>query len=310
MAVLGASPALSYAPVLSQAFSGNASQTIFTLNSSVGATTDLTVVVDNVHQSPYDGSYSVAGTTLTFSEAPATGTNNIYVMYGIVRAGAVTKQVIPDDGSVTTAKLNGNLVTPGNLSVTGTVEVLGGAGGASVTVKNGGDLLLQNATNTFSANLYCDVDSLLTTYGYGLKATNRPAFRAKAQAGRNETGTGWAKVIYDNNVYQTGFINYFDSSQSRFTAPVTGWYQFNAQWNADNNGDSDGTFSLALNGSVASNFGTTSMSNTGGSYDGHCVSACTYLAVGDYVELFRYSTVATVYRGNDWQGWFSGFYVG
>ena len=165
MAVIGASPALSYAPILSQAFSGNASQTIFTLNSSVGATTDLTVVVDNVHQSPYDGSYSVTGTTLTFSEAPATGTNNIYVLYGIVRAGVATKQVIPDDGSVTTSKLSGALTTPGNLSVTGTVEVLGGAGGASVTLKNGGDLRLQNADNNAAIHAYCDIDGIMNISG-------------------------------------------------------------------------------------------------------------------------------------------------
>ena len=146
MAVLGASPALTYVPVSSQAFSGNGSQTIFTLNTSVGANTDIEVLVDNVQQSPYDGSYTAGGTTLTFSEAPASGTNNVYVVYRAVRITATT-QVIPDngsvtnakladesvtnaklaDGSVTSSKLSGDLTTPGNLSVTGTAEILGGS---------------------------------------------------------------------------------------------------------------------------------------------------------------------------------------
>lgn len=203
MAVLGASPALSYAPILSQAFSGNASQTIFTLNSSVGATTDLTVVVDNVHQSPYDGSYSVAGTTLTFSEAPATGTNNIYVIYGIVRAGAVTNQVIPDDGSVTTAKLNGNLVTPGNLGVTGTVEVLGGAGGASITLKNGGDLRLQNALNTAAVHMYCDAAGVALVDGK-LASTNVSQNFAVSNATSITVSTGTATPIASVSLTTTG----------------------------------------------------------------------------------------------------------
>lgn len=162
MAVIGASPALTYVPVSSQAFSGNGSQTVFTLNASVGANTDIEVLVDNVQQSPYDSSYSVGGTTLTFSEAPASGTNNVYVVYRAVRITATT-QMIPDNGSVTTAKLSGNLVTPGNLSVTGTAEILGGSGGVGLTLKNGADLRFQNADNTGSADMYCDNNGEIKT---------------------------------------------------------------------------------------------------------------------------------------------------
>ena len=132
MAVIGASPALTYVPTTSQAFSGNGSQTVFTLNASVAANADIEVLVDNVQQSPFDGSYTVGGTTLTFSEAPATGTNNIYVVYRTVRIVATT-QVIPDNGSVTSAKLSGDLTAPGNLNVTGKLRL---NGGESVTWAN------------------------------------------------------------------------------------------------------------------------------------------------------------------------------
>jgi hypothetical protein len=131
MAVLGASPALTYLPATSQAFSGNGSQTVFTLNTSVGANTDIEVVVDNVQQSPYDSSYTVGGTTLTFSEAPASGTNNVYVVYSAARIVATT-QMIPDNGSVTSAKLSGALTTPGALTVSGQLK-------ATSSMLNGGE---------------------------------------------------------------------------------------------------------------------------------------------------------------------------
>lgn len=104
MAVIGNSPATTGTTVSAQSFNGDNSTVAFTLTRSVNSTVDLEVLVDNVQQSPYDGSYSVSGTTLTFSAAPATGINNIYVIYR--GATIATAQVIPDDGSVTNAKLN------------------------------------------------------------------------------------------------------------------------------------------------------------------------------------------------------------
>ena len=43
---------------------------------------ELEVFVENVQQEPGSGkSYTAAGTTLTFDEAPPSGTGNIYVIY-------------------------------------------------------------------------------------------------------------------------------------------------------------------------------------------------------------------------------------
>ena len=59
-------------------FSGNGSTTAFTL--SEGATTNtVDVFVENIRQEPTTA-YTVDGTTLTFTAAPVTGTNNIYVV--------------------------------------------------------------------------------------------------------------------------------------------------------------------------------------------------------------------------------------
>jgi hypothetical protein len=125
MAVIGNSPATTGTTVSAQSFNGDNSTVAFTLTRSVNSTVDLEVLVDNVQQSPYDGSYSVSGTTLTFSAAPATGTNNIYVIYR--GATIATAQVIPDDGSVTNVKMANNAIEATNIASNAvTVDKLNG----------------------------------------------------------------------------------------------------------------------------------------------------------------------------------------
>ena len=82
MAYLGPPPSQKVATPTSQYFSGNGSATAFTLNRPVNVAEDLNVFVNNVAQQPGSGkSYTATGTTLTFDAAPASGTNNVYVVY-------------------------------------------------------------------------------------------------------------------------------------------------------------------------------------------------------------------------------------
>ena len=101
-------------------FSGNASTATFTLSRAVSFPTDVEVFVENVQQEPIT-SYSVAGTALTFTEAPPTGTNNVYVVYRNYQTGA---QITLPDGSVTYNKLANNirLFTTDNFTSNGTVS--------------------------------------------------------------------------------------------------------------------------------------------------------------------------------------------
>jgi hypothetical protein len=101
-------------------FSGNASTATFTLSRAVSFPTDVEVFVENVQQEPIT-SYSVAGTSLTFTEAPPTGTNNVYVVYRNYQTGA---QITLPDGSVTYNKLANNirLFTTDNFTSNGTVS--------------------------------------------------------------------------------------------------------------------------------------------------------------------------------------------
>ena len=86
-------------------FSGNASTTTFTLSRQVVSPTDINVIVENVLQEP-TVAYTINGYTLTFTEAPSTGTNNIYVIY---RGSGVSNYAFVPDGSITYAKLANNI---------------------------------------------------------------------------------------------------------------------------------------------------------------------------------------------------------
>jgi len=77
------------AAFLTDTFSGNGSSTAFTLTVAPANTSSILVAVTGVLQSP--DTYSVSGTTLTFSAAPPSGTSNISVRYlGIPASGVTT----------------------------------------------------------------------------------------------------------------------------------------------------------------------------------------------------------------------------
>lgn len=79
MPYLGNEPATVYTSTTKDSFSGDASTTDFTL-SKAGNNNSLRVVVENVVQDP-GVAYTCVGTTLSFTSAPPTGTNNIYVVH-------------------------------------------------------------------------------------------------------------------------------------------------------------------------------------------------------------------------------------
>ena len=77
MSYIGATPTTASFPF--DQFSGNGSTTAFTLTYAPASTTSIIVAISGVVQNP--NLYSVIGTTITFSPAPPTGTNNISVLY-------------------------------------------------------------------------------------------------------------------------------------------------------------------------------------------------------------------------------------
>jgi len=81
MAYLGNAPKNNLLTMNSSQYSGNNILTNFTLTQSVGNVNEIAVFVGNVRQDPFSAYTVTGGTTLAFTAAPPTGTNNIYVIY-------------------------------------------------------------------------------------------------------------------------------------------------------------------------------------------------------------------------------------
>ena len=86
MAYIGASPTTS--AFVTDTFNGNGSTVAFTMSVAPANTTSIIVAVSGVLQDP--STYSVSGTTLTFSAAPPSGTGNISVRFLGIPASGVT----------------------------------------------------------------------------------------------------------------------------------------------------------------------------------------------------------------------------
>ncbi len=104
-------------------FNGNASTTAFTLSRQVASVAQIQVTVDNVAQNP-SSAYSVSGNTITFTSAPLTGTNNIYVYYTspitqvIATTGGTTLPTVATPTNVTPAQ--GATAVQDPIAMTGT----------------------------------------------------------------------------------------------------------------------------------------------------------------------------------------------
>lgn len=90
--------------IIVDAFNGTGSQTAFTLSGDPGSENNTQVYVAGVYQEK--DTYSLSGSTLTFSAAPPVGTSNIEVVWSQPLAIGV-----PSDSSVSTVKLADNAVT-------------------------------------------------------------------------------------------------------------------------------------------------------------------------------------------------------
>lgn len=112
MPYLGSTPNASFSSRTKQDFTANGSTTAFTLSSAVASANDIEVFVGNVRQEPTDA-YTVNGTTLTMSAAPATGMN-FYVVF----KGLEENSVVPADGTISTSKLVNDSVTSSKLAST------------------------------------------------------------------------------------------------------------------------------------------------------------------------------------------------
>jgi hypothetical protein len=146
MSYIGAEPTTASFPF--DQFSGNGSTTAFTLTYAPASTTSIIVAISGVVQNP--NLYSVIGTTITFSPAPPSGTNNISVLYlglpviGVSSPGNTAYRTAEDF----TATASQTVFTPSGSYTVGFLDVYrNGArlGSADFTATNGTTVTLTNA---------------------------------------------------------------------------------------------------------------------------------------------------------------------
>lgn len=134
---------------VSDQFSGTGSTVAYTLSLAPASAASIAVYISGLYQTP-GVAYTVSGTTLTFTGAPPSGTNNIYVLHH----GIQNQNLVPVNGSITPAMLNntnvvywsvsnnnvgiGNTTPTDLLSVGGTMYVGGNTtiGGTTITMSS------------------------------------------------------------------------------------------------------------------------------------------------------------------------------
>jgi hypothetical protein len=141
MAVIGnSSTQQAFTPAVDY-FSGNGSTTAFTLSRPVASVAQVQVVVNNVAQNP-SSAYTVSSNTITFTSAPSSGTNNIYVYY----TSPITQVIAPGQGTVTATSMASSTGTGAGVFQTSPTLITPALGTPSA-------LVLTNATGLPAAQL-------------------------------------------------------------------------------------------------------------------------------------------------------------
>lgn len=108
---------------LKNTFSGDGATTAFTLKFSPTNECHILVVVDNVQKEPIVD-YTVSGSTLTFTAAPASGTDNVYVIDMAVDVNEITPAddsvdaYMIIDGSIDSDEITDGIISTGKIAAT------------------------------------------------------------------------------------------------------------------------------------------------------------------------------------------------
>jgi len=232
-------------------FNGDGSTTDFTLDVAPSSTLDLEVFVGNVRQDP-NSAYTLSGTTLSFTGAPPSGTNNIYVIHQAKSVGTID---VPSSFTSSAQTFSGGLTSSGTTTVSGALTASGGVtvSGTTPTLTIG-DAGAEDAKIVFDGNaqdfhigLDDSTDDLVIGKGSALGTTahivtdedghvTKPlqsAFSATSGNDANKTGDGTTFTVeYDNERYDVN--SDYNTTNYTFTAPVTGKYLFTTICSVEN----------------------------------------------------------------------------
>lgn len=294
------------AAFLVDTFSGNGSTVAFTMSVAPANTSSILVAVTGVVQDP--STYSVSGTTLTFSAAPPSGTSNISVRYlGIPASGVTTTAYRTQTEFTATAGQttftvpsytvgyidvyrNGLLLGSADFTATtGTTVVLAAAASAGDFIETV-SFYVSSVLNAIPAT----ASSVSTTYLQDASVTqaklaagvagNGPVVQANNTSTQNFSAGTTTKVLFQNASIDTASR----FSSSTFTPNVAGYYFVYAQISPNANTSQEITLGLAKNGSVINRLSRQSGNSSYITYNGgSMVVYCN--GSTDYIEIYLYT---------------------
>ena len=298
--------------------SGNGSATAFTLEHAVGSDEDILVSVDGVIQEP-SIAYAVSnGTTLTFTAAPSSGTNNIFVCY-LFRTVATVDHPSTSALTATNGNFTGTLTVNDDVSIEGSTPTLSLA---DTDVSNNKvelsydefltiDIDPNNARGNTGLIVKGDGNERLRLDSSGnLTKPQNPSFRAMgSNAAYQTTSPVPFSSVSGTNLGGHNTGSHYNTSNYRFTAPVAGRYLLHLHMGivriTANNGN--GYPYLRINGTaVAYSYVHVP---TGTSYHPANVTQVFELAANDYVDV-TFGGGNSDYYGNYSELSFSGCLLG
>jgi|5B_taG_2_1085324.scaffolds.fasta_scaffold75412_2 hypothetical protein len=218
-------------------FNGDGSTTAFTLDVAPSSTLDIEVFVGNVRQDP-NSAYTLSGTTLTFTGAPPSGTNNIYVVHQAKSVGTID---VPSSYKSEAQTISGARTHTG--AITANAGITMGGTTPTLTIGDAGaedtKIVFDGNAQDFHVGLDDSADDLVIGKGSALGTTTHMSFDENGHitqplqsaffavlgtAQNNATGDStavnigsWGTEVIDRNAD-------FNASSGVFTAPVTGLY--------------------------------------------------------------------------------------
>jgi hypothetical protein len=205
----GFTPAIDY-------FNGNGVTVTFTLSRPVASVAQMIVAVDNVIQNP-SSSFTVSGSSITFTSAPLSGTNNIWVEYtSLITTYAAISQDPSVIGDITAS--GGYLSTGdfGNSYIDGTI-VDYVTGNARITTGPSDDMTFYHggtASRSEMMSLYYVGGAKI----YGTTALTIPVGTTAQRPGTPAAGMTRFNTSYNAVEYYNGTSWVFTSSAPTYSA--------------------------------------------------------------------------------------------
>ena len=208
MPYLGNELAAQFQAFETQTITGDGS-TGYTLDRAVANGKELLVYINNVKQEEGSGkAYTASGTTITFSEAVASG-DSCYVVYMGLAMGTVT----PPDASIVSGMIaNANLEMPNTLDMNGKELILDADGDSSIQASTD-DTVVFKTNNTTAMTINSSGLILPRIPILSVNATNTD----QAITAATTTKVEWETVQVDT-------LGGWDSSNHRYQPTVAGFY--------------------------------------------------------------------------------------